>query len=51
MLTRQRPPVDLDAIIERAGIPVVERVLVDGVRWNDGGSSPRNSATWLRARS
>jgi Zn-dependent peptidase ImmA (M78 family) len=31
-LTRQRPPVDLDAIIERAGIPVVERVFLDRIR-------------------
>jgi len=35
-LTRQRPPVDVEAIIERAGIPVVERVLVDGVRGTIG---------------
>ena len=31
-LTRQKPPVDLDAIIERAGVPVVERALEEGVR-------------------
>lgn len=31
-LTRQRPPVDVQAIIERANIPVVQRVLIEGVR-------------------
>jgi Zn-dependent peptidase ImmA (M78 family) len=35
-LTRQRPPIDVKAIIERANIPVVERVLVDGVRGTIG---------------
>jgi len=35
-LTRQRPPVDVDAIIQRAGVPVVERVLVDGIRGTIG---------------
>src|SRR5260370_17252053 len=36
MLTRQRPPVDIDAIIQRAGVPVVERVLLDGIRGTIG---------------
>jgi Zn-dependent peptidase ImmA (M78 family) len=35
-LTRQRPPIDVEAIIDLAGVPVVERVLVDGVRGTIG---------------
>ena len=35
-LTRQRPPVDVHAIIELAGIPIVERVLIDGIRGTIG---------------
>lgn len=31
-LTRQRPPIDVAAIIDLAGVPIVERVLVDGIR-------------------
>ena len=36
VLTRQRPPVDIEPIIDRAGVPVVERVLVDGMRGTIG---------------
>jgi Zn-dependent peptidase ImmA (M78 family) len=35
-LTRQKPPIDVRAIIELAGIPVVERVLIDGMRGTIG---------------
>jgi Zn-dependent peptidase ImmA (M78 family) len=35
-LTRQKPPVDVEAIIDLAGVPIVERVLVDGVRGTIG---------------
>ena len=35
-LTRQKPPVDVQVIIDLAGVPVVERVLVDGVRGTIG---------------
>jgi len=35
-LIRQKPPVDVQAIIELAGIPVVERVLIDGMRGTIG---------------
>ena len=35
-LTRQKPPVDVQAIIDLAGIPVVERVLIDGMRGTIG---------------
>ncbi len=35
-LTRQKPPIDVQAIIELAGIPVVERVLIDGMRGTIG---------------
>ncbi len=35
-LTRQKPPIDVQAIIDLAGVPVVERVLVDGVRGTIG---------------
>ncbi len=35
-LIRQRPPVDVEAIVDLAGVPVVERVLVDGVRGTIG---------------
>jgi Zn-dependent peptidase ImmA (M78 family) len=42
-LTRQRPPVNVDLIIERAGVPVVERVLEDGVRATVGDVAGRPS--------
>lgn len=32
VLTRQRPPVDVDAIVDRAGVPIIERVLEEGTR-------------------
>jgi len=35
-LTRQRPPVDVETIIDIAGVPIVERVLVDGIRGTIG---------------
>ena len=35
-LTRQKPPVDVQAIIDLAAIPVVERVLIDGMRGTIG---------------
>ncbi len=35
-LTHQKPPVDVQAIIDLASIPVVERVLVDGMRGTIG---------------
>jgi hypothetical protein len=35
-LTHQKPPVDVQAIIDLASIPVVERVLVDGMRGTTG---------------
>ncbi len=35
-LTLQRPPVDVEAIIDLAGVPVVERVLLDGIRGTIG---------------
>jgi len=35
-LTRQKPPIDVQAIIDLAGVPVVERVLIDGVRGTIG---------------
>src|SRR5215471_17458606 len=35
-LTRQKPPVDVRTIVERAGVPVVERVLADGTRGTIG---------------
>jgi len=35
-LTRQKPPIDVQGIIELAGIPVVERVLIDGIRGTIG---------------
>ena len=43
-LTRQRPPVDVEAIIDLAGVPIVERVLPGDVRgtigtWRAGGRS------------
>ena len=43
VLTRQRPPVDVDAIVERAGVPVVERVLEEGVRATVGDVAGRRS--------
>jgi Zn-dependent peptidase ImmA (M78 family) len=35
-LTRQKPPIDVQAIIELAGISIVERVLIDGMRGTIG---------------
>ena len=35
-LTHQRPPVDIEAVIARADVPIVERVLVNGVRGTIG---------------
>ena len=35
-LTRQRPPIDIEPIIDLAGVPVVERVLLDGIRGTIG---------------
>jgi Zn-dependent peptidase ImmA (M78 family) len=42
-LTRQRPPVDVQAIIDLAGIPVVERALPDGTRATIGDIAGRRS--------
>jgi Zn-dependent peptidase ImmA (M78 family) len=42
-LTRQRPPVDVEAIIDLAGAPIVERVLVDGVRGTIGDVAGRRT--------
>jgi len=42
-LTRQRPPVDVEAIIDLAGIPIVGRVLVDGVRGTIGDIAGRRT--------
>ena len=42
-LTKQRPPVDVKAIIELAGIPVVERVLPDSTRATIGDVAGRRS--------
>jgi Zn-dependent peptidase ImmA (M78 family) len=39
----QQPPVGMDAIIERAGVPVVERVLVDAVRGTIGDVAGRRT--------
>jgi hypothetical protein len=42
-LTRQKPPVDVQAIIELAGVPVVERVLIDEMRSSIGDVAGRRS--------
>jgi len=42
-LTRQRPPVDVMAIIDLGGIPVLERVLPDGTRATIGDVAGRRS--------
>src|SRR6516225_5505417 len=42
-LTKQRPPVDVQAIIDLAGIPVVERALPDGTRATIGDVAGRRS--------
>lgn len=42
-LTRQRPPVDVQAIIDLAGIPVVERALAEGTRATIGDIAGRRS--------
>jgi Zn-dependent peptidase ImmA (M78 family) len=35
-LTRQRAPIDIETIIDLAGVPVLERVLLDGIRGTIG---------------
>ena len=42
-LTKQRPPVDVQVIIDLAGIPVVERALPDGTRATIGDVAGRRS--------
>jgi Zn-dependent peptidase ImmA (M78 family) len=42
-LTRQKPPINVQAIIELAGIPVVERVLIDGMRGTIGDVAGRRA--------
>jgi Zn-dependent peptidase ImmA (M78 family) len=42
-LTRQRPPIDIEAIIDLAGIPIVERVLREDVRGTIGDVAGRRS--------
>ena len=42
-LTKQRPPVDVQAIIDLAGIPVLERALADGTRATVGDIAGRRS--------
>jgi len=42
-LTKQRPPVDVQAIIDLAGIPVVERAVPDGTRATIGDVAGRRS--------
>src|SRR6516162_5888530 len=42
-LTKQRPPVDVRAITDLAGIPVVERALPDGTRATIGDVAGRRS--------
>lgn len=42
-LTRQKPPVDLDFIVERASVSVVERVLEEGIRATVGDVAGRRS--------
>jgi Zn-dependent peptidase ImmA (M78 family) len=42
-LTRQKPPVDVQSIIDLAGIPVVERVLREDVRGTIGDVAGRRS--------
>jgi hypothetical protein len=42
-LTKQRPPVDVQAIIDLAAIPVVERALPDGTRATIGDVAGRRS--------
>ena len=43
VLTRQRPPVDVDAIVDRAGVPIIERVLEEGTRATVGDIAGRRS--------
>ncbi len=47
-LTRQKPPVDVQSIIDLAGIPVVQRVLIDGMRRTIGDVAGRRSITLNR---
>lgn len=42
-LTRRRPPVDIQALIERAGIAIVDRGLLDGVRGTIGDIAGRRA--------
>lgn len=42
-LRRQQPPVDVQAIIERAAVPVVERVLFEGMRGTIGDVAGRRT--------
>jgi hypothetical protein len=42
-LTHQRPPVDVEAIVERAGVPIVERVLIEGMRGTIGDIAGKRS--------
>ena len=42
-LTRRRPPVDIQALIERAGVAIVERVLPNGVRGTIGDVAGRRA--------
>jgi Zn-dependent peptidase ImmA (M78 family) len=43
VLTRQRPPVDVDLIIGRADVPFIERVLPDGARATVGDVAGRRA--------
>jgi Zn-dependent peptidase ImmA (M78 family) len=43
VLMRQRPPVDIEAIIERAGVPVVQRALGERVRATVGDVAGRRA--------
>ena len=42
-LTGRRPPVDIQALIERAGIAIVDRALLDGVRGTIGDVAGRRA--------
>ena len=42
-LTRLRPPVDIEALIDLAGVPVVQRVLAEGVRGTVGNIAGQRS--------
>jgi hypothetical protein len=47
-LTRQKPPVDVQTIIDLAGIPVVQRILIDGIRGTIGDVAGQRSLTGRR---